>query len=53
MRRKGELGEREATEGRRLFLFVERGWRQEGRVQEEHFPQKQSERKRMETPTRN
>ena len=24
---RGELREREATEGRELFLFVERGWR--------------------------
>ena len=35
MARRGKLGEREATESRKLFLLVERGWRW-GRVQEKH-----------------
>ena len=42
---RGELGEREAMEGRELFLLVERGQRCGGRVQEKHPHQKQLERK--------
>ena len=34
---RGELGERDAAEGRELFLFAERG-RNRGRVWEKHSP---------------
>ena len=42
---RGEMGERDAMEGRKLFLLAERGWGQWGRVQEKHSTQKELDRK--------
>ena len=54
MAQRGELGEKEATEGRELFLFAERGWRH-GEGYKKSIPPKSSwrERERVDASTRN
>ena len=50
MVQQGELGEREAVEGRELFLLVERGQRQGGEYRKNTSAEsRRRERKRVET----